>query len=1402
MKEIYDVFISYRRSDGKKYAEEVNNFFVKYGLRVFFDKDKMDCGKAFPSQIHNAVISAPHYILIGSPDTFVDRQIENPDEIDYVREEMKLACEYDTDERTIHVLNLPGVIYAEEKKKASKEITRLFDSTWLEYTDENIMRVFKEITAVNRQNIWYGAHRWLKSSKREGGRFHSLNIEESILPLANESDKDKKKSVSLEHLAKVWLKESPGKEMPLLETVMNTNDNLYLIGEGGIGKTTSLMQIMESAYEGKDYDESDIVPIFIELSFAPDSNYGEIYSGGESTFIRRSVFRQIRTDENLRQVTQVQVDDIQDIFSLPYKTAVEPVNRVLCEEDKSPEYLLLLDGMNEVSTLTIKDEEHHIDSCVVYQMITAEIAFLAEKCPNVRIILTSRSDDYAINNDFTRLYLSGIKETEIRNYLEKSGVSKEKTDAAVKDKLLLETVSNPLFLTMYAKISDTNELNSRGEIFKAFFHERACNIDIYTMQSRLEKAEKDMAEISYAKQSGRIDSKMLRFILDFILPEIAWHMEREGWFYCKPRLAKKWIMPLLTDFHDNAIAGDFGCELFADYQRVSGKVENIRTVAERFTEYFGTDTALAETIFMSAVTSLGLMQITNGEYGFIHQHIRDYFAAVKNINTMRLSVYMQEEKEDSIAFECMEKWFANNPVGIDVRRFMGEYLGEHKNKPYYNNGWNYSEPTENCDRNLINRALKIYSNHFDKKIENGYALYSLIEILKDVRKDLSGFDFSGLDLWNIRLNDCHLSRPGIPAVFTGAKVNFKTFGPYGHTNIIYSVQINADGSSILTASGDGTAIIWDSNTFREIGKIYAHRDIMRFACYSNDGEKILCISRDTASVWNASTLTEIKSVRIKDCKGSMLHACFSPDGNNIAIALTDGTVRILSYSSLEEIAVIKAHNDSVRSVSYSKDGNRIVTTSGSCFALDYSLKVWDSNSLCKLGETRAHTRAITTAYFSSDSKYIITASEDQTVCILDSTTLIKIHTFRGVCACFSPNGSRIFVASSEGIISIYDGYSYGEIAKINNILGSINSICFSPDGKRIFASLRDGRVEIWNANTYRKEGELKGHKEGYCKMGINRNRSLLAIAGNDNSAKIVDTQLFRIKGVLIGEKCPIQGIEFNPEGKEILTVSTEGKVKIWDRETFRALNSVEVDSLVYSAGYSPDGNMIVLASLDKTAKIYNSKTLREVTVLKGHKDDVIFAGFIPNGTKIITISFDETIKIWDSKTFEEILSMKTYVETMFSACFSSDSKKAVFASDRGVLKIWDTESFKELGTITNEDGTVTSADFSPDNRRLIVVAGTDYAKVFDACSLEEIHMLKGHKSTVKSAKFTQNGEKIITVSQDDKVKIWDAETFECLETIENIPGVFLVGCDLSALHADSKLSDNEQKKLYQLGAVL
>jgi WD40 repeat protein len=204
---------------------------------------------------------------------------------------------------------------------------------------------------------------------------------------------------------------------------------------------------------------------------------------------------------------------------------------------------------------------------------------------------------------------------------------------------------------------------------------------------------------------------------------------------------------------------------------------------------------------------------------------------------------------------------------------------------------------------------------------------------------------------------------------------------------------------------------------------------------------------------------------------------------------------------------------------------------------------------------------------------------------------------------------------------------------------------------------------------------------------------------------------------------------------------------------------------VRSAAFSPDGSRIVTASDDKTARIWDAASAKEIAVLRGHEANVFSAAFSPDGSRIVTASGYSTVTppsegktagIWDAASAKVIAVLRGHEANVFSAAFSPDGSRIVTASGDKTARIWDAATPKEIAILRGHDNEVWSAAFSPDGSRIVTASKDKTARIWDAATAKEIAILRGHDAPVWSAAFSPDGSRIVTASQDKTARIWDA----------------------------------------------
>ena len=131
-----------------------------------------------------------------------------------------------------------------------------------------------------------------------------------------------------------------------------------------------------------------------------------------------------------------------------------------------------------------------------------------------------------------------------------------------------------------------------------------------------------------------------------------------------------------------------------------------------------------------------------------------------------------------------------------------------------------------------------------------------------------------------------------------------------------------------------------------------------------------------------------------------------------------------------------------------------------------------------------------------------------------------------------------------------------------------------------------------------------------------------------------------------GPGMKLHSAEFSRDGTRIVTASEDKTARIWDVATGKEIAVLRGHNApVYSATFSPDGSRIVTASEDKTARIWDAPSAKEIAVLRGHEAYVRSAGFSPDGLRIVTASLDKTARIWDAH-----LQMMTVKDLLAHAC--------------------------------------------------------------------------------------------------------------------------------------------------------
>jgi WD40 repeat protein/serine/threonine protein kinase len=488
-------------------------------------------------------------------------------------------------------------------------------------------------------------------------------------------------------------------------------------------------------------------------------------------------------------------------------------------------------------------------------------------------------------------------------------------------------------------------------------------------------------------------------------------------------------------------------------------------------------------------------------------------------------------------------------------------------------------------------------------------------------------------------------------------------------------------------------------------------------------------------------------------------AQWSPDGERIATASADGTVRVWSADGSGQPLVLRGHADTVFSAAWSPDGKRIVTASA-----DNTARVWSADGTGEPLVLRGHENWVRAAAWSPDAKRIVTAANDHTVRVwsADGTgepLVLRGHDAQVLSAAWSPEGGRIVTASADRTARVWKADGIGEPLVLRGHELVVWSAAWSPDGKRIVTGSDDKTARVWSADG---AGQL---------LILRHEKALVSAAFSPDGQHIVtgsDDNIVRVyRGNGIGEPLMLRGHEeslwstaFSPDGKRIVSASDDRTARVWNADrSGQPLVLRGHEEAVSSVVFSPDGKRIVTASADRTARVWNADGSGQPLVLRGHEGDLVSAAWSPDGKRIVTASDDRTARMWNADGTGEPMVLGHYHARVVSAMWSPDGKRILIApGDEAAVWIWSADGTGEPLVLHGlHERAVNSAAWSPDGKRIITASGDKTARVWSAERAGEPLIILRHDGALVSAAWSPDGNRIVTASVDSTVRVWSAD---------------------------------------------
>ena len=266
----------------------------------------------------------------------------------------------------------------------------------------------------------------------------------------------------------------------------------------------------------------------------------------------------------------------------------------------------------------------------------------------------------------------------------------------------------------------------------------------------------------------------------------------------------------------------------------------------------------------------------------------------------------------------------------------------------------------------------------------------------------------------------------------------------------------------------------------------------------------------------------------------------------------------------------------------------------------------------------------------------------------------------------------------------------------------------------------------------------------------------------------------------------VKSIVYSPNEKYIATGGYDKTIRIWNVETGKEIRKFcGHTSSVRSISYTPDGKYIISGSGDGTIRIWNVEKGKEIKKIT-ENSCVYSISCSPDGKNIVSGSGDKIV-IRNLKTGERIKMLEKFDNKYSNECIVSyspdgkyvavgySSKITIYTSSTGI------EVKKILKIVKNEDSDfITSLSYSPDGKYITCGSFKGIVTLWDSKNGKELWRFEAHKNTmpagsncaIEGLAYSFDGKYIATGSYDCTIKIWNTESKKKVATLKTNASVF------------------------------
>ncbi len=288
---------------------------------------------------------------------------------------------------------------------------------------------------------------------------------------------------------------------------------------------------------------------------------------------------------------------------------------------------------------------------------------------------------------------------------------------------------------------------------------------------------------------------------------------------------------------------------------------------------------------------------------------------------------------------------------------------------------------------------------------------------------------------------------------------------------------------------------------------------------------------------------------------------------------------------------------------------------------------------------------------------------------------------------------------------------------------SVTTLDINKEGDMLLSGSWDNTMILWDLNHDSVLCQFGDHSDMIWDVAFSHNEEYVASASWDASINIWDIGSLKLLYKLQQEpkfkiirtepfyeervaQNMVNTIAFSPDDKVLASGSSDGIIRIWDLESGRLRETIDVHDAasVNSLVFDQSGDRLISSS-DKII-IYNLKIGSIERMLDGHHGQLIGSLAVDHSGQLLIsgdiATRDPLIILWDLETGDKIHEYKGHTKVIRELAFSNSDVMIASVGEDNQIKIWSVLTGDPVMTFSdNDDMELNAVCFSRDDQMII-----------------------------------------------------------------------------------------------------